>query len=447
MKAFLPLLASTALVSSTSAALSSAARPELGFTKAEMPSAMSALTNSSLSGQGNWPRWRGPLDNGCAEPGTYPVHWDASNHIAWRSVLPGKGCSTPIVWRRRIFVTAPADGQDAVLAIDWSGNRLWQEKFGPEQPGKHKNGSGCNSSPVTDGRAVFAYFKSGTLAALALDGTRLWQTNLLPAFSKDTLYWDFGTSPVLTEQDVVLALMRQGESWLAAFDKVSGRLHWKLARNYETPVEGDHSYTSPLLIRDGTREALLVWGACHLTAHDLGDGHTLWNCGGFNPERVSYWPAVSSPVVVGGVAVIPYARGESLHGIRLGGKGDVTATHRAWQSKGTGSFVPTPAAMQDRVCVLRDGGEFVWVAPDTGTVLGKGALPRSSNKFYASPVVADGKLYAAREDGVVFVVRANEPFDLLAENQMGEHIIASPVPVANCLLLRGERHLFCAGGE
>jgi outer membrane protein assembly factor BamB len=435
-----------AVLSAASIGLS-AEVPAASPPNAQTVSAQPTAPNPVLNGHGNWPHWRGPFDNGNAEPGLYPVHWDATNHIAWRSLLPGKGCSTPIVWDQRILLTAPSDGQDAVLAIDWSGNRLWLEKYGPEQPGKHKNGSGCNSSPVTDGRAVFVYFKSGTLAALGLDGSRLWQTNLQPAFGKDTLFWDFGTSPVLTEQDVVIALMRRGESWLAAFDKVTGRLHWKLARKYETPVEGDHSYASPLVIRHRGREALLVWGACHLTAHDTADGRTLWDCGGFNPESVGNWPAVASPVVVGDIAVVPYARGESLHGIRLGGSGDVTATNRVWQGKGNGSFVPTPAVTQDRVCMLRDGGEFVWIAPDTGKTLGKGTLPKSANKYYASPVVADGKLYAAREDGVVFVVQAGEPFGLLAQNELGERLLASPVPVSNRLLLRGERHLFCVTGE
>lgn len=403
-----------------------------------------ALVGPALAASpGNWPHWRGPQDNGVAEPGSYPVRWDASNQIAWRAVLPGKGCSTPIVWNQRIFLTAPVNGQDAVLALDWSGNRVWQETLGPELAGKHKNGSGCNSSPVTDGRGVFAGFKSGTLAAFTLDGSRLWQTNLSENFGKDTLFWDFGTSPVLTDRDVVMALMRHGDSWLAAFDKATGRLHWKQARNYQTPVEGDHSYASPLVIQQQGKEVLLVWGACHLTAHDPADGRLLWECGDFNPDGTGYWPAVASPVVAGNVAVVPYARGERLHGIRLGGHGDVTATHRLWQQKGTGSFVPTPAASGDRAWLLRDAGEIVCVEVGTGKTLWAGTLPRSSGKYYASPTVADGKIYAAREDGVVFVVRADPPFEVLGENNVGERLIASPVAVDNRLLLRGERHLLC----
>ena len=90
--------------------------------------------------QSFWPRWRGPHDNGSTPQGAYPVKWDATNHILWKAPLPGKGCSTPVVWEQRIFLTAPADGQDAVLAFDWSGKALWQKTLGSERAGKQQNG-------------------------------------------------------------------------------------------------------------------------------------------------------------------------------------------------------------------------------------------------------------------------------------------------------------------
>ena len=129
--------------------------------------------------QANWPRWRGPHDNGGNEAGAYPVKWNATSNLLWKAALPGKGCSTPIVWGQRIFVTAPVDGQDAALAFDWSGKQLWQTAVGAESPGKHRNGFGSNPSPVTDGQSLFVYFKSGTLAALEFDGKIRWQANRL----------------------------------------------------------------------------------------------------------------------------------------------------------------------------------------------------------------------------------------------------------------------------
>jgi len=395
----------------------------------------------------NWPRWRGPHDDGVAAPGAYPVTWDATNGILWKTPLPGKGCSTPAVWNQRIFLTAPVDGQDAVIALADTGPLLWQKTLGQERPGKHKNASGCNPSPATDGDAVFVYFKSGNFAALALDGTVRWQTNLVTRFGPDTLYWDYGISPVLTEREVVITLMHHGESWLAAFDKITGELRWKVARNYPTPTEGDHSYATPIVIQHQGKPALLVWGALHLTAHDAANGHLLWDAGGFNPEAKPNWPAVASPVVAGDFAVFPFGRGSLVHGVKLGGSGDVTATHRIWDRKDTGAYTPTPAAWGGHVFMLRDDGELLCLDPATGQTLWSGAYPKSSNKFYASPVVADGKIYAAREDGVVFVVRAEGPFQLLATNALSDRLIASPVPVNSRLLLRGEKALYCIGDK
>ncbi len=409
--------------------------------------ALAVTTAAAFAADGNWPSWRGPRNNGSTDAGTYPVKFDADSGWLWKTPLPGKGCSTPIVWNQTIYVTAPVDGKDALLAFDWNGKPLWQTTLGAEKPGKHRNGSGCNSSPVTDGQSVFTYFKSGQLAAVDFAGKVRWQANLTERFGKDTLYWDYGTSPVLTERDVVVTLMHNGESWMAAFDKATGTQRWKISRNYTTPTENDHSYATPIVTRHAGREALLVWGAEHLTAHDAADGKLLWSCGDFNPEASRNWVAVSSFVLAGDLAVVPFGRGSRLHGIKLGGSGDVTASHRAWTRKDTGTFVPSPVEHAGKIYLVRDRGEVECVEPATGKTLWSGALPKSGASYYSSPSLADGKLYAAREDGVVFVAGANGKFELLAENNMGERVIASPVPVANRLLLRGEKHLFCIAAK
>jgi outer membrane protein assembly factor BamB len=399
----------------------------------------------------NWPHWRGERDNGSAEAGSYPVMWGADTNLLWKVELPGKGCSTPIVWGKRIFVTAPVEGQDAVLAYDWAGRLLWRKTLGAERSGKNSHGSGSNPSPTTDGKGIFVYFKSGDLAALDFEGKVRWQTDLVERYGRDTLYCDYGTSPVLTSKDVVMARLHHGESYVAAFDKETGALHWKVSRNYETPVEGDHSYATPILIQHEGREALLILGGEQLTAHDAADGKVIWSCGGFNPEAKKNWVPVGSPVVAGDMAVVPYGRGIRLHGIKLGGTGDVTATHRAWLREDTGTFVSTPAEYKGRVYLLHDHGPdrgvIEAINPATGKTLFRGELPKNSAEYYASPVVADGKIYAAREDGVVFVARIEGKFEVLAENEMSEQLIASPVAIGSRLLLRGDKHLFCAGAK
>lgn len=395
----------------------------------------------------NWPQWRGPYNDGSVSFGSYPADLSDPKNLAWKIALPGIGCSTPIVWKGQIIITTPLDGQDAVVSYDWTGKKVWETKIGPERAGRHRNGSGSNPSPITDGSGIYVYYKSGTLAALDMSGRLRWQTNLQKRYGKDTLYWDLGTSPVLTGKDVVAAVMHAGNSYLAAFNKKSGELSWKVARDYQTPVENDHSYATPLLIDHQGREALVVWGGEHLTAHDASSGKIIWSAGGFNPTGKRNWVVVGTPVIVKRTVVVPFGRGARLHGVRLGGKGDVTKSHRIWDREDTGLFVPSPAAHNGKVYLVRDKGEVECIDPETGKTLWANRFPKHRAKYYSSPAVADGKIFAAREDGVVFVGRINGEFKVLSENNLGERIIAAPVPIGSRLLLRGEKHLYCFRGR
>jgi outer membrane protein assembly factor BamB len=402
--------------------------------------------------EANWPAWRGPQANGSTRSGDYPARWKA-DEVAWKVALPGKGSSSPIVWQGTIYVTTPADGQDAVLALDWEGKQRWLTKLGPESAPKHKTlGSSCNSSPVTDGHGVFVYFRSGHFAALEFDGKVRWQANLTERFGQERLFWDQGSSPIVTDRHVILARLHGGESWIAGFDKATGEMRWQVPRMFKAPTENDNGYSTPVLFEQAGKKALLIWGADHLTAHDATDGTLLWTCGGFNPEGTGFWPAISTPVIQDGIVVVPVGRDDRpgqarVHGIRLGGSGDVTDTHRAWKRGDTGVFVTAPAEYDGRIYLLRHRGEVVCLDPATGKTLWEDAFPRTSAPYYSSPVIAHGILYAAREDGVVFTARVGDRFALLGEQPMGERVIASPVPVANRILIRGDKHLFCVSAQ
>lgn len=411
--------------------------------------ALSAACFAVSTARADWPSWRGPGDTGSIDTGQYPAALD-QDHLDWKFPLPGKGCSTPIVHDGVIYVTAPKDGVDALLAIDQTGRELWVTTFGPEVAGKHRNGSGSNASPVADGSGVYVYYKSGTFAAVNLDGSIRWQTNLVERYGPDTLFWDHGTSPVLTERFVVMARMHAGESWIAALDKQTGDLAWKVARNYDTPIEGDHGYTSPMVVDYQGKETILLWGAQHLTMHDPSDGRLIWSCGNFNPDNNRLWPAIAMPVIVGDTAVICFGRNDRgsplMFGIRLSGEGDVTETNHVWQRDDISSFVPSPTAYQGRVYLVRDRGEVECVDPQSGENIWSDRFPKSRANFYASPLIAGDKLYAAREDGVVFVASiADDQFKLLSENDMGQPVIGSPVPTGNRILIRGEKELLCFG--
>ena len=402
---------------------------------------------SALDSRGaeNWPQWRGPLANGVAADGDYPVAFASDQGVAWKAALPGAGCSTPVVWDDSIFVTCGIDGQDGVLCFAMDGRERWRRQLGPERLGKHRNGSGSNPSPVTDGEHVVVYFKSETLACFDFAGRELWRTNLQQKYGDDTLWWDLGTSPVLAGDRVIVAVMQAGESYLVALDIATGDVFWKEPRQFECPQESDQAYTTPQVVSIDGQEQLVVWGADHLTGHDLATGRLLWECGGFNPDDQRNWRVIASPAIERGIAVVPSGRGDFLAGIRLGGDGDVTPSNRAWEKQGRalGADVPTPVVRDGLVYVLGDAGRVTCLDVQTGDELWSDDLPRNRNKFFSSPVLAGDKLYAAREDGMVFVGRvSNEGFELLAENDMGETIIASPVPIRGGLLIRGREHLF-----
>jgi outer membrane protein assembly factor BamB len=307
------------------------------------------------------------------------------------------------------------------------------------------NGSGSNPSLITDGENLYALFKSGNLACLNMSGKILWQKDL-SSYGKDTLYWDFGTSPILSSNYLIVALMRKGNSWLLAFDPKSGEVAWKKERNYQTPPECDHSYATPTLIKHKGKEAILVWGAERLSAHSTEDGEMHWVSTGFNPKQKKNWVVVGSQVVTGDIAIVPYGRGTHLTGIRMGGKGDVTKTHRLWTRSDTGCFVPSPAVSDGKVYILRDRGEVHCIDPKTGKSEWEGAFPRASSSYYGSPTIAGTKLYAPREDGVILIADISTGFKYLGKYDMGERVIASPVPVNDHILIRGEKNLLYFSG-
>ena len=152
------------------------------------------------------------------------------------------------------------------------------------------------------------------------------------------------------------------------------------------------------------------------------------------------------------MVVVAYGRNDRhqplLFGVQLSGKGDVTDTNHIWMRDDVGTFVPTPLVHGNRVLIVGDQGEVECLDPTTGQTVWKDALPKHRAKFYASPLLANQRLYAAREDGTVFVASvADDQFRLLAENPMAESVIGSPIPLGNGILIRGEHHLFHVSAE
>jgi outer membrane protein assembly factor BamB len=404
----------------------------------------------SMASSQNWPQWRGPTDNNLAAPGNYPTNFSSSENVLWSAELPGKGSSTPIVITDRIFITSgigeDEEGEDGVLCFDWSGKPIWQTKLGKQVPGKHPRGSGSCPSLVTDGRHIFAYFKSTTLAALDLDGNIIWIKNLEKQYGKISMYWDLGTSPVLIDDKLVVAVMHEGSSYLLALDKMNGKVVWKVDRNYQCAEETAQSYTTPLVITENKQKTLVVWGADHLTGHNAVNGELLWQSGGFNPQNKIYWRTIASPAVSNGIAVVPYGRGKHLAGIKIGGSGDIKKTARLWEKKGIGTDVATPVAIDGKVYIVSFKGKIWYLDIMTGNELWQDRLPRGGGMFYSSPILAGNKLYICREEGDVYVCEVNpDGMQVLNQTQFDDYFVATPVLIRDRILLRGEKNLYCIG--
>ncbi|MFO0899469.1 MAG: PQQ-binding-like beta-propeller repeat protein [Pirellulales bacterium] len=425
--------------------------PRLSLRRGLVFSVLCAAVWSPSPARAQWASWRGPNANGSIADGGYPTAWTADK-VAWKVKLPGKGSSTPIVLDGRIYLTTPVDGRDAVMALDLDGKKLWLTPLGAVSEAKHRLGSSCNASPATDGQGIFVYFRSGRLAALDLDGKVRWINDLAKTYGPEELFWDQGSSPVVTDQHVILSRLHGGESWIAGFDKQTGEMRWQQKRNFKVPAENDNGYTTPLFFKHKGQDAFLVWCSDHLTAHSAADGALLWTAGGFNPKGSGYWPAISSPVIYKNLAIIPVGRDDrdgqgAIHAVRIDGEGDRTDAHRAWQRDDLGVFVTSLAEYNGRIYLLRPRGNVVCLDPSTGDTIWSEQLPKGRASYYASPVIAGGLLYAAREDGLVFVASIDDGFKLVGENPLGEQIVSSPALADGRLLIRGEEHLFCIKAE
>ncbi|MFM7137050.1 MAG: PQQ-binding-like beta-propeller repeat protein [Planctomycetota bacterium] len=410
----------------------------------------------------DWPNWRGAGLDGVAtgDPVTEWMHPGedgvAGKNILWRVMLPGLGASTPAIWGDRVIITCGIDGKDAVICLDRAGKERWQRELGAERAGKYKKATGSNPSPVTDGTHVWVYFKSGELACLSLaDGGLVWRTNLQERFGADSLWWDLGTSPVLTKRAVVVAVMQTGPSYVVAFDRLSGELLWNHDRMLDAPEEAAQSYSTPLVLagdkgRGEPAEMLVVLGADHVTAHDAADGRELWRVGGLNPAGDKFFRSIAAPVAAGDLIVAPYARGGTLTAIRRGGSGDVTGSHVVWVRKDLGADVPTPAA-KDGLVVCTDKGKVAGLDAATGTTLWEEELPKNRNAYSASPVICGGRVIVTREDGASWVLAPpatgqGEP-EVVGTGSVAEMTVATPVCVDGRIFLRRHDSLWCIGGR
>lgn len=389
-----------------------------------------------------WPNWRGPSNNGVAPAGKYPVQWSLKDkkNVLWTVPMESRAGSTPAVWEDKIFITTAVGGKNQIQAYNWQGEKLWSIDAGEEKPGKHKKGSGSNPSPLSDGKHVFAYFKSGDLVCVDFEGKIVWHKNLQSEFGEDTLWWDLGTSPILTKGHLIVACVQSGPSYVAAFDKQSGELAWKVDRMLDAPEEANQTYSTPVVFQHQGQEMIAVLGADHVTAHEALTGKEVWRVGGFNEEQNKYGRSIASPVISDDILLAPYDRGTTLTAISLDGK-------RLWHHAEISSDVPTPAATQGTAYVLNDQGKLAAVELKSGKVVWSVDTGKNRNAFSASPIVVGHLVYVTREDGVTFVCDTKTQKIIATNDLNDEFTVSTPVFANQRILIRSADHLICLGAN
>lgn len=392
-----------------------------------------------------WPNWRGPHGNGVADEGQYPTHWSEDQNIAWQVELTGRGASTPVIAGQQLFVTSADEQANVLHAFTMDGKPAWRVEIGKPRPGKHEKATGSNSSPVTDGQFVYAYFKSGDLACCRTDGEIVWQKNLQATYGEDTLWWDLGTSPVLTEKAVVIAVMQTGPSYLLALDRKTGQELWKANRELPAPDEANQSYSTPIVAEIGGQEVLLTLGADHLTCHTASDGELLWKQGGFNPEQQRFFRSIASPVLANDLVICSYSRGKSLTAVKVNAEAEDQRI--AWHRTDLGSDVPTPTVSENRLYVVGDRGDLSCLNVATGETIWQQELPKSRIPYSSSPIVAGGHVFITREDATTFVIQDSETYKLVATNSVPGKTVATPVLARGSVFLRTYDHLYCIRNE
>ena len=444
----------------------------------------------------NWGQWRGPRADGTAPHGNPPSEWSESKNVKWKIAIPGEGNATPIVWDNLVFVQsavpvakkpeaklfpglAPqfagvqqppppppggADGQPprrrpggpgggggrggfggggapttpfqfTMTALDRAtGKEVWKKILREELPheGHHGDGSFASASPITDGETVFAYFGSGGLHALDMKGNVKWQKQLGKARTKNS--FGEGSSPALLGNVLVVNWDHEGEDFIVAFDKNTGKELWKQPRDEDT------TWSTPLIVTHGDRAQAIVNASKKTRSYELATGKELWSVG---PLTANVIPSA----VAGGGMVYSMSgfRGAALFAVKLGQTGDLTGTDAiAWSRNRDTPYVPSPLLYDDRLYFFK-GNEATLSIIDakSGQALVEAERLEGMRGVYASPVGAAGRVYLLGRDGGALVLKKGDKAEVLATNKLEDRFDASPAIVGNQLFLRGKKNLYC----
>jgi len=405
----------------------------------------------------DWPGWRGPRGDGTSIEKGIPTKWGKDDNIAWKTAIPGRGHSSPVIWGDRVFLTSCLEkdgkqflqeGKQLLLCLDRKdGKILWQQ----EQPHKlqksiHGLNSHASSTPATDGKYVFVTFHDEpnyVACCYDLDGKLIWKKtpgefNSVHGFcSTPALYQDL----VILNGDQDSPKGTYGrknsknsyDSYLIALEKSTGAERWRVSRPYNI-----RSYTPPVIFDMAEKKQLVLSGSKCVASYDPETGKLNWNINDGPTEQF-----VSSLVYGDGVLFMTYGFPKlGYAGIRPDGQGEVKKTHLLYNVERDGGYVPSPIYHDKYFFFVNDNGIASCVDSQTGKSQWK---ERISNHSSASPVLADNHLYFVDDLGFTTVLKAGPKFEVVQKNELGEKSFGSPAIARGQLFIRGVNHLYCIG--
>ena len=401
-----------------------------------------------------WPDYRGPWANGRASapgdttPVGLPTRWSETENVVWKTPIPHRGWSTPVVLGGQVWLTtATLDGRDFfVLCVDAATGRILLGKrlfhaLAPEPLGNNVN---CYASPspvIEPGRVYVHFGRYGTACLNTATFKVVWQRTDL----RCRHFRGPGSSPVLFEDLLILTFDGVDVQYVTALDKRSGRTVWKTGRTAEwndldaqgRPTrEGDFrkAFSTPLVIDSGGRRRMISLGAKAAYAYDPRTGREIWKV------RHTGHSSAPRPVFGGGLAIFSTGFGSTeLWAVRTGGRGDVTDSRVVWKTRRNVPRMPSPVLVDDLVFMVSNEGTVTCLEAETGEVVWK---ERIGGNHAASPIVADGRLYFFSQQGKTTVLKAGRTVEVLATNTLDSGFMASPAVCGKALLLRTKTHLY-----
>jgi outer membrane protein assembly factor BamB len=391
----------------------------------------------------NWMRFRGPNGQGISSEVNLPITWSAEDKVAWKTGIPGEGWSSPIVYKQYVFLTtATEDGVSCrVICVNRDdGSIAWNTEVHRQETGpKRRQNSYATPTPVTDGEQVYAVFYDGTVVAVDFSGKRVWKNTEIRFFSLHGL----GASPVLAHGQLIMPFdgSSREESrigfkvpWknavVLSLDAASGDVRWKAKRG-----DSRVGHVTPILVDDGTQ--LISAGGDRVQGFDARTGKRIWS---IYSQGEGVTP---SPVVADGLVFTSSGfEAPTIRAIRLGGKGDITKTHIAWEQKKGVPALASPLYVESRLYTITRDNILHCIEASTGKIVW---VHRLEGVHWASPVLADGRIYILSEDGVTLVLRPGPRYDEVARNSVDETCLASMAVSQGQFYIRSSKHLYCIG--